>query len=214
MRRIKTYLINLEDRTDRRKHILKEFENRSEFEIELVKAIRHEVGSWGLWLTIKSIISQSLDLQENYIIICEDDHRFTEHYDYKSLIRILDKLRNWNADVLLGGVSWFEDALPLNDELFWIKKFNGLQFVVIFKEFYVKLLEMDFKMGMNADIEMSIISDKCFVCYPFISVQKEFGYSDVTPRNGNLGYVDHLFADKIESLHQLRKIASHYKVIK
>ena len=47
--------------------------------------------------------------------------------------------------------------------------------------------------------------------YPFISVQKEFGYSDVTPKNGEQGFVDKCFSETSERLRLLQDVETFYK---
>ncbi len=77
--KIPTYIINLPTRTDRRKHILNEFKGRPEFELTMIDACTHEVGAVGLWNSILKIIDISTERNEDMVIICEDDHQFTEH---------------------------------------------------------------------------------------------------------------------------------------
>lgn len=210
---MKVFAINLEERVERKKHILSEFEKYREFELTIVKATQHNVGSWGLWLTIKNIVQNAIDNDEDYIIICEDDHAFTEAYDKETLKAAIHKLKSVEADVLLGGVSWFETVLPISKDLFWVKKFNGLQFTIIFRRYYQTLLSLEIAKGQDADIIISSNSDRSFVLYPYISVQKEFGYSDVTDNNQQPGYVTEIFKNSQEKLKQLNQVADYYKKI-
>jgi glycosyl transferase family 25 len=46
----KTYIINLKERTERKKHILNEFAKYPEFEITIFDAIKRKSGSEGLEL--------------------------------------------------------------------------------------------------------------------------------------------------------------------
>lgn len=213
MQKFKTYVVNLKERPDRKMHIIQEFSERPEFDVTIVSAIRDKIGSWGLWLTIKTIVKEARDKNYDYIIICEDDHIFTKDYDKISLSNLIENLKMNKADILLGGASWFDTALPISRNLFWVKKFHGLQFTVVFKSFYEKLLNMEMKKGNNADIKMSNYSDRSFVCYPYISFQKEFGYSDVTIRNSQKGYVSKIFENRMEKLKQLHEVATYYKKI-
>ena len=73
---------------------------------------------------------------------------------------------------------------------------------------------------MNADIfisdditdfHISSNSDNIFVTYPFFSVQKEFGYSDVTSFNNKEGYVDGLFKGTSIGLDILDKVRTFYE---
>lgn len=212
MEHIKTFVIHLEERSERKIHIEAQFKGRSEFDLEIVRAIKDEVGSWGLWKTIRALVQKALDQNYRYIIICEDDHCFTKEYDKKMFLDQINIMET-QADILLGGVSWFRTVLPLTQSLFWVKKFNGLQFTVIYKKFYNNLLGLDLCCGEDPDIKISELSDNCFVCYPYISVQTEFGYSDITIQNARSGYVTSIFNKSSEKLRQLYQVALYYKKI-
>ncbi|MGO1521099.1 MAG: hypothetical protein ACTHWQ_06140, partial [Sphingobacterium sp.] len=134
-------------------------------------------------------------------------------YDKETLKAAIHKLKSVEADVLLGGVSWFETVLPISKDLFWVKKFNGLQFTIIFRRYYQTLLSLEIAKGKDADIIISSNSDRSFVLYPYISVQKEFGYSDVTDNNQQPGYVTEIFKNSQEKLKQLNQVADYYKKI-
>lgn len=205
-----TYIINLRKRHERRKHVEGEFRCREEFKYQIVDAIEYKIGAIGLWLTIKHIL---LDLasEKDYIIICEDDHTFTEHYRSELLIKAVEEAQEYSIDVLLGGVSWFKDALQISSDLFWVEKFTGFQFAVIFKQFYQTLLDAPFGYDDVADLTISKLSSKILVVHPFFSVQREFGYSDVTIKNADAGHVGKLFAESSDQFSRLKHVASFYQ---
>ncbi|PTS97819.1 hypothetical protein DBR11_16345, partial [Pedobacter sp. HMWF019] len=63
------------------------------------------------------------------------------------------------------------------------------------------------------DYKISYLAEKKFVIYPFISTQKEFGYSDVTTQNNIVGRVTKIFDDVIEKFSQLDQVSSFYNTI-
>jgi GR25 family glycosyltransferase involved in LPS biosynthesis len=211
MQQIPTYIINLLRRTDRKTHILKQFKNREEFNIKIVKAVESQLGAIGLWKTITKIIKDLTPKDAEYILICEDDHLFTAKYTKECLFKNIRLAENNGADILLGGVSWLDNAVQISQDLFWVDKFSGLQFTVIFKRFYDVILNAEFNNNDVADHKIATLTDKKFVIYPFISTQKEFGYSDVTVKNDESGWVDSLFAGTSEKLHQLKKVFNFYQ---
>jgi len=204
------FAINLVKRTDRKTNLLFEFSNRKEFSLTIVPAIEHQVGSFGLWQTICHIIEQADEKGFDKIIICEDDHVFTDAYTPEVLADALRKVIGFHADVLLGGVSWFNQVLQVSDGLFWVDRFNGAQFMVIFRNFYQTILTTDFQVGDNADFKISSLTDEIFVMCPFISFQREFGYSDVTEVNEEPGRITSLFNRRNEKLLQLDKVNRFY----
>ena len=100
---------------------------------------------------------------------------------------------------------------PFGVELiFWLERFNGMQFTVVYSRFYETLIQADTQEGFTTDIKISELSDNIFVMYPYISVQKEFGYSDVTSSNNKKGYVAGLFQATRNRLHMLDKVKNFY----
>jgi hypothetical protein len=209
---IPTYIINLDKRTDRRANILKEFSGKDEFNVMFIAPIKNSVSTVSLWLTIQHIIS-SVEMEEQYIIICEDDHQFTAAYSKEFLLYNIAEAQDRNADILSGGISGYTNALQIDDTLFWMQKFSGLQFTVIFKSFFQEILSADFNTNNTADHKISDLSENKLLIYPFISTQKEFGYSDITLSNNQQGRVDLLFTDTSLHLNTLKEVAMFYKLM-
>ena len=77
---IPTYVINMKERLDRKKHIIGEFKGRDEFDVTYMDACTHKIGAVGLWNSIVRIIRLALENEDDVVVICEDDHYFTEDY--------------------------------------------------------------------------------------------------------------------------------------
>lgn len=211
MTTIQTYIINIPARTDRKQHILKQFANRPEFTIKLIEAKEHAIGAWGLWLTIRDILINKEVWGFERILICEDDHLFTEAYDPDSFFKNIEEAEMIGADILSGGVSWFNNALAVTDNLHWCEKFTGFQFTVIFRKFYETILRLEFKMSDAIDRKISDQSVNKFFIHPFISVQQDFGYSDVTSKNNSPGRVADLFIESEKKAGLIRYICNYYQ---
>jgi GR25 family glycosyltransferase involved in LPS biosynthesis len=211
MKSIPTYIINLKNRKDRKLHVLKEFKDKKEFSVDIVDACEHEIGAIGLWNSIQKIIKNLPDEKEEFILICEDDHQFTENYSIDLLFHCIVEAKNKEAYLLSGGVSWFDNCLQVSENIFWMEKFTGTQFIIIFNQLYKLILETDFGINNTADYKIASLTNKLFVIHPFISVQKEFGYSDVTLKNNLEERVEALFAKSNEGIQILKDVALHYK---
>lgn len=208
---ILVFAINLKTRTDRKVHISEQYKSKSEFEFNIVPAIKHEIGAMGLWQTMRRIVEQAqANNSEEYIVICEDDHLFTEYYDTNRFFDAIKKSNKLHADLLLGGVSHFDDAVEFDSDLFWLSSFTGFQFAVIFRRFYKNFLGLELHSSENIDIKMKEVSDSIFCIYPFISVQKEFGYSDVTEKNEKPGVVEEYFITSEKRLKTLSYLKRHF----
>jgi len=207
---IPSFAINLEKRIDRRNHISNEFIGKPEFNLHIVKAIEHQNGDDGLWLTISHIVQNLINHDDDFCLILEDDHQFTNYYDYDFLISQIQIAKSLGAEVLLGGVSWFNRAIPSTKNLFEIDSFNATQFVIILKSFYKKFIDKIDQFRYSADINISKIASKKFLIYPFISIQKEFGYSDATSFNSEPGYVTKIFENSRKRLRNLNIVCNYY----
>jgi len=144
-------IINLKKRVDRYLHIYNQFETKQEFDFKVIEAFSHEVGAIGLWNTLLTVIKNADKFGSDFILVCEDDHLFTANYSYEILEKCIIRAKRLDADILLGGVSWFKNGIQVSDSLFWVEKFSGLQFTVIFKKFYHKIIESQFTEDMNWD---------------------------------------------------------------
>jgi len=177
---IPTYVINLKERPERKEHMIKQFAGRDEFQLNIVEACIHPIGAIGLWQSIVKVIRMAMENDDDVIILCEDDHYFTEHYSKKLLIRSIIDAHKKGADTLSGGIGGFGCAIPVSKNLYWVDWLWSLQFTVIYKKFFQSILDYDFKEGDSTDGSISRLSSNKLAFYPFISRQKAFGYSDVT----------------------------------
>lgn len=212
--KIPTYAINLLKRPDRKESLIREFMGKDEFQLTVVPAVEHEIGSFGLWQTICNITRYAHDASLGYVLICEDDHQFTENYHADLLHHAISQAKQLDTDILCGGVSWFNTTLQIDKHLFWVDKFNATQFIVIFKRFFNKIMKADFSPGDDADFKISSLSDSILIMNPYISIQKEFGYSDVTSNNAKVGYVTDIFENSKQKLEQLASVANFYGIYK
>lgn len=205
------YIVNLPQRTDRREHVLYQFFNKPEFVIHMKAPIAHSVGAVSLWLTLRNIVEEEKRKKSSYFILCEDDHTFTNAYSPELLENCILRADSLKADILSGGVSWFSSAVKTDDSLFWIESFTGMQFTVIYNRFYDQLLEVPYNDLVVTDLQISEMSLKKWMIYPYISVQAEFGYSDVTKKNNDAGFVEKIFHTAINRFKILNKVAEHYQ---
>lgn len=208
--RINVFAVNLAYRTDRKENIVNQFMDKPEFSLTLVPAIEHANGAYGLWQTVQQIVRSEAEKESEYFILCEDDHTFTEHYSADFLSQSISHADTLGADMLSGGYSCFGNAMQVSKHLFWTDIFNGMQFTIVFRRFYQAILDADFGKSVVTDISLSGITNNKFVMYPYISIQQEFGYSDVTSKNNEVGYVDGLFKNAIQRLYILSKVRRFY----
>lgn len=208
---IPTYVINLPERIDRLKHIRRQFHGRNEFDISIVEGCRHENGAIGLWQSIRKVIRIAIDSSEDVIVICEDDHEFTPYYNVQKLFGQIIGAAKQNANLLLGGISSFGQAIPVAKGRFWIDRFHCTQFTVVYSSFFQRILDEPFQEGDAADLKFSEMTSHKMVFHPYISVQHDFGYSDIPMGNLSTDQYGNLFAQSESRLKQIGSFAKKYR---
>ncbi|HMI02719.1 MAG TPA: hypothetical protein VK541_09570 [Pedobacter sp.] len=207
---IPTYIINLKKRPDRKESILNEFKDKEEFALNIVEAFEDKFGALGLWNTIIHILRNLINKDEEFIIIGEDDLEFTNFYSKKILVETIDCAKEKKADIVLGGVSWFSNSIRLSSNLYWVENFSGLQFTIIFRKFFDVILKASLINYEAADYKIASMTSSAMFVYPFITIQKEFGYSDATSNNNENGRVSALFNASTKLVEQTTKISTLY----
>lgn len=170
---IPTYVINLPERIDRRKSVEAEFKDKTEFELHIVEAIKHPIGAIGLWKSITSIIKKVAQKgEDDVIIICEDEHVFTENYQRDKFLDQVMRCAQFGTQILFGGIGGFGKAVPIESELFWIDWNWCTQFMVIYQSAFDKILNTRFTKKDVVDEYLGKIIPNKVVIHPFISLQK------------------------------------------
>jgi hypothetical protein len=211
MKSIPVHIINLKKRVERKSHVLNEFSKHPEFEPILIEAIECSEGAVGLWMTIVKILHEGRLFRDNCIVICEDDHEFTKEYSTDLLLDAIDFVSEKKGDILFAGVSWFNNAVPVTEHIYWVEKSSGTQFMIIFKDFFNSIINAPFSDSDAADTKISGLTDRKYFISPFLSIQKEFGYSDVTPKNSAVGRVDRLFGSSLRKTGIIDYLYKFYK---
>lgn len=204
--KIPTYIINLRSRTDRLEHILREFKDKEEFETMVIEAVKEKNGALGLWKSIKKIIKLAQYKDEDVIIICEDDHIFTADYSYETLISVIFRAHDLRTKLLTGGTSGgFTNIFFATEDLLWIDRFWGTQFIIVFKNFFQEILDAEFLETDTADDKLSLLTSNKLLMFPMISKQKEIGNSDISLRIEYNYNVEELFSRADARLKHLAK---------
>jgi len=208
---IPTYVINLKERIDRLEHIRQQFANKPEFDVHIVEASEHPIGAVGLWNSIVKVINIAIENEDDVIIICEDDHIFTKYYSKEYLVENILEAAGQGAKLLSGGIGGFSNAVPISKNRFWIDSFWCTQFIVLYRSFFQKILEVSFGESDTADGIMSELTSNKMVLYPFISIQRDFGYSDVTRSNNEeKGRIIQHFHDADTNMSIYQKVYEKY----
>ena len=209
---LSVYVINLKERIERRKHIEEQFHGKPEFELTWIEAVEHPIGAVGLWQSMVKAVRMAEANEDDIMIICEDDHTFTSAYSKKYLLTNIIQANEQGSELLSGGIGGFGAAVPVSTNRYWVDWFWCTQFIVIFKPLFQKILAYKFKDTDTADGVLSAIAKDKMTVYPFISIQKDFGYSDVTRSNNEIsGMITNHFRQTDVRLSLIHHVAHKFR---
>ncbi|NII83146.1 hypothetical protein [Pedobacter sp. SG908] len=167
--KIQVFAINLPNNPKRITEIQHQFKYREEFDLNIIRGVKSKNGYIGFIKSVKKIIKQVISLDYDFVIICSDDHLFTEHYNREKFLECIHDAGNAGAKILLGGLEQYGEVIPLTDNLLWVDHFIDSTFYVIYRSFYQEIIESSFIDGdANNKIISSSTSNK-FLVYPFIT---------------------------------------------
>ena len=208
---IPVYAIHLNSRPERLKNLKKQFASKSEFNVTYIEATKHKNGAIGLWTNICTAIKFAQQRHEDIIILCEDDHEFTDVYTKKYLISNIVGAYRQNADMLNCGIGGFGTAVPISPNRCWVDWFWCTQFVVLFSTIYPKILAYEFRSTDTADGVLSKISNNSQILYPLISKQKNYDYSDIMPHPSQSNFQNNLFSVTNQRLKIITGVYNQYQ---
>ncbi len=203
---IPVYAFNLKSRSDRLKSLQQQFSGRKEFNVTYMEAVHNKIGALGLWQSICNAVKLAVQRREDLIILCEDDHIFTEAYNYDYLLSNIAGAYAQGAELLNGGIGGFGTAIPVAANRCCVDWFWSTQFVVLFEPIFNKILEYDFKDTDTADGVLSILAQKAQVLYPPISTQGNFGYSDIAAHKDQDAFQNMIFTKANQRLYAIHKL--------
>lgn len=208
---IPVYAIHLNSRPERLKNLKKQFASKPEFDVIYIEATKHKNGAIGLWTNICTAIKIAQQRKDDLIILCEDDHEFTDVYTKKYLIANIVGAYRQNADILNCGIGGFGTAVPISPNRCWVDWFWCTQFVVLFSTIFPKILAYEFRSTDTADGVLSKISNNTQILYPPISKQKNYDYSDIMPHPSQSNFQNNLFSVTNQRLKIITDVYHRYQ---
>ncbi|HEY4326116.1 MAG TPA: FkbM family methyltransferase [Mucilaginibacter sp.] len=205
---IPTYVIGLSGMPERREHIMQQFEGKTEFDVILLEAVKNKPGALDLWQSTCKVIELAVANDDDVIIICQDDHEFTENYSKLFLIKNIIEGYRQGANILAAGIGHFLQAVPITGNRFWVDFFYNTPFIVVYRNMFQKILDEPFHESAPEDDLLSLITSNKMVLFPFISIQKEFGGSSVAQRYHN--ETSKLFTSAADRLEVIRRVFNRY----
>lgn len=176
---IDLYVINLEERTDRKEQIRKNFEGKTNIHLEFVKAIKHDNGAQGCFLSHKKCIQLAKEKNMEYIIVLEDDCLPMDKFENR-LNTVLEYLKTRTWGIFLGGVNQTRKKNLLKKDIYKEEKFADIDFGTTTHFIIYHKSSYDFFLSLE-----SAIIDQCWsghinavTIVPFLAIQSG-GYSNI-----------------------------------
>lgn len=183
---IPTYCMHLDDAVERYDNMIKEI-NYFNHNTKIVNAIKDCDGKKGLSYTVKKIILDAIENNYEYIILMEDDVKFTSDKSKERFQNCIYNLpENW-AFLSSGSMIMRGHRIEkINDEMCRLYNFSCLHCVLIRNTIFEQILNQKTD-GVIMDRYISqIFMDNhnigAYICYPYIAIQYDY-YSDIEKRN-------------------------------
>lgn len=178
---IPTYIIPSYEFEQFRSQIPYQFEKKKIFDLKFVSPAQLDSSIESYWRCIKEIVQSAIVSDEDVIVICEDNHSFTEVFSEQSFLRDIINAHRLGAGILCGGIDDIEVAVPIANGMFWISAFKSCSFLLLFKSVFEKILSHSIDCFLTkGDLFRELTSNK-IVLFPPISVQTNFQNNNSCP---------------------------------
>lgn len=149
-----------------KKNVLREFSDKKEFNIEWIKSahLLHGIDEECL----NSIVNKSLKDEDDFIIICFENHRFKDNYNFVNLLKYIYMANIHKADILFGNGDEIDFMCEIQDELCWVNSVKGANFIILFRFFFDKLLDLNLNNEIDFSEQISTLSVNKFIISSFI----------------------------------------------
>lgn len=178
-----------------------QFRGRDEFSLHLPEQEMEPLH----WPALQELTLNAIERDIDLFFICGSTHVFSTNYSAGYLDACIRSAEKKGADILLGAVNWFESAVQVDESLFWIDRFQGMQFVAFFRRFYDAILRVGVE-NHRKPVEhlLTAIAANKMLLYPFVSGAPE---RISGPAHGRAN------TDPAEQLHLLRQVKKYYSSI-
>lgn len=173
---IKGYCIHLSKRTDREENMYKELDYFIPNQYTILEAERHPIGKIGVSRSFKKAINEAKKLNLDYVLVFEDDVRFTSERSRECFQNAINTLPD-DWDILLGGIYADTNLFDYNEHMKKVESFSALHCTLIRETAYDKFLQHkeEDKKTSHLDNYLGEFSKKgelnIYLAYPMIAIQ-------------------------------------------
>lgn len=168
-----TYIINADTSSSFIGDFHNELKKRHEFDIHLIDVdFSNPDTNRIFWTYVTESINIAKRNNEKYATICQPSAYFTNEYSYSFLLQKIKDAQHLNAEILIGGLSDFRQAIPMGYQLYWIAWFKTAPLLIIYESLYDKILSYKFQVNDTIDNILSLLAKYKMIIYPFICMQR------------------------------------------
>lgn len=192
MNKYEAYVINLEDRKDRREYMINEFKDTN-LNLNFIEAVKEKPGWIGCLKSHLKIVEQAKNNKLDFVIILEDDNVIIDKTNFnKNLDKILEYLQNnlddwaiFNGGPILNKLSKCNKFINYKDvQLYELTYTSMANFIIINKNSYDFFLQYNelikYKQKDTYKMDMIIFNHiKVLSTYPILCKQLNENKSDI-----------------------------------
>jgi GR25 family glycosyltransferase involved in LPS biosynthesis len=184
---IQAYIINLDDRTDRKLHILTEITKLPQISYEIVSAIRDE--SKTCFASHLKCIQLAKDNNLPYVLVLEDDAIFTDDC-IEIFDRAVTEIQTVQWDMLYLGANLNSDAYNITPTLVKLSGAYTTHAYMVHEQFYDTILNLQLDVEIDVCYTKLMPNHNIYMCDPMIAYQLP-SHSDL--QNGYRDYNEAMF---------------------
>ena len=189
---IQAYIINLEDRLDRKLHIVDEMTKLPQVSYEIVSAIRDE--SKTCFLSHLKCIQRAKDNNLPYVLVLEDDAIFSEDC-IEIFDRALTEIQTKQWDMLYLGANLNSTAHSITPSLLKLSGAYTTHAYMVHERFYDTILNLKLDFEIDVCYSKLMNENNVYMCDPIIAFQLP-SYSDL--QDGFRDYNGAIFANYLK----------------
>jgi GR25 family glycosyltransferase involved in LPS biosynthesis len=186
---IQAYIINLDDRTDRKLHILTEITKLPQISYEIVSAIRDE--SKTCFASHLKCIQLAKDNNLPYVLVLEDDAIFTDDC-IEIFDRAVTEIQTVQWDMLYLGANLNSDAYNITPTLVKLSGAYTTHAYMVHEQFYDTILNLQLDVEIDVCYTKLMPNHNIYMCDPMIAYQLP-SHSDL--QNGYRDYNEAMFTN-------------------
>jgi GR25 family glycosyltransferase involved in LPS biosynthesis len=178
---IKTLIINLKSRTDRKEQVINEVKKLNFIkDYEIVDGIENKNPKIGCTLSHQLCIKMAKDWKLPYILILEDDAIFENDIN-EVFLKSWDSLQQYDWKVFYLGAHLRHPSLKINDNLIEVKYPLTTHAYIIHESFYDTILQGSINVIIDRQLAALSYENKMYMCSPMVAFQRQ-SYSNLQNR--------------------------------